>query len=48
LTDEELTVLGFQAVEFGYTNRIIPRNANDRRSNVGQTTSFVPELRRKG
>ena len=47
LSDEELAVLGFEAVEFGYTNRIIPRNANDRRTNIGRATPFVPELRRE-
>jgi hypothetical protein len=46
LSDEELKVLGFEAVEFGFTNRIIPRNASDRRSNVGRSTPFVPELHR--
>jgi ectoine hydroxylase-related dioxygenase (phytanoyl-CoA dioxygenase family) len=45
LTDEQKRVLGFN-VEFEYTGRIGPRNADDRRTNLNFHFPYVPELRR--
>jgi hypothetical protein len=46
LTSEELKILGFQAEAVGYSSRIAPRNAFDRRTNVNRARPYIPELRR--
>jgi hypothetical protein len=46
LNEDELNMLGFKTQSAGYSGRIAPRNAFDRRVNTNRAMPFVPELRR--